>query len=257
MIFSRFLEHLKQQHWTGVFIELVIVVLGVYIGLQAQQWGKQREDRRSETQIVANLLADLETDRSAYANGMALDVRRINAANASLAGAGLPPLERLEWNMPNNDISNYSFDVSALPVFPADQRDSLWTHVVMGYFPNPSTSAFDAMVGSGDIKLIRDREIVRDIQLYHDTAETVISQNDKLLRLREDIANVGVSYGLAPFAKMPATEYFRLVANTPQLAAAIRTQAMFTMFHHDDIRSADARAAQLQVRLKSYLPAGI
>ena len=54
---------------------------------------------------------------------------------------------------------------------------------------------------------------------------------------------------------MPATEYFRLVANTPQLAAAIRTQAMFTMFHHDDIKSADARAAQLQVRLKSYLPA--
>lgn len=38
MIASRLLQHLKQQHWTGALIELVIVILGVFIGLQTNNW---------------------------------------------------------------------------------------------------------------------------------------------------------------------------------------------------------------------------
>ena len=51
MILSRTIEHLKQQHWTGVFIELVIVILGVFIGLQVQDWNQARQDRALETSI--------------------------------------------------------------------------------------------------------------------------------------------------------------------------------------------------------------
>lgn len=35
MILRRIAEHMKQQHWTRVFIEIAIVVLGVFIGMQA------------------------------------------------------------------------------------------------------------------------------------------------------------------------------------------------------------------------------
>lgn len=38
MIGSRIVEQLKQQHWTSVFIEIAIVVLGVFIGLQVNNW---------------------------------------------------------------------------------------------------------------------------------------------------------------------------------------------------------------------------
>ena len=34
MIMRRLVDNLRQQHWTGVFIELGIVVLGVFIGMQ-------------------------------------------------------------------------------------------------------------------------------------------------------------------------------------------------------------------------------
>lgn len=255
MIFSRIIEHAKKQQWTGAFIELLIVVLGVYIGLQAQEWSKQQVDRKAETQIVADLISDLKIDRSQYANGMALDMNRISAANASLIGAGLPPLVWLKWTMPNTNISSYSFNMSDVPTFPAAQRDWLWTYVVMGYFPTPSTATYDAMVGSGDIKLIRDRELVRQIQLYHNLTGVVIQQNEKLLRIREDILNIGQSYGLAPFARMPVKDYFTLVAREPKLAAAIRIQATFTIFHRDDIKSADTRAARLEDRLRAYLKA--
>ena len=52
---------------------------------------------------------------------------------------------------------------------------------------------------------------------------------------------------------MPAEDYFRLVASEPQLAAAIRIEATFAMFHHGDIKGADAHAAELQDQLGAYL----
>lgn len=37
MIFSRVIKHAQEQNWTAVFIEIVIILLGVFIGLQPTQ----------------------------------------------------------------------------------------------------------------------------------------------------------------------------------------------------------------------------
>lgn len=58
MILSRLVAHLKQQHWTGVLIELVIVVLGVFIGLQVNNWNDDRRDRVLERQYLGRLRED-------------------------------------------------------------------------------------------------------------------------------------------------------------------------------------------------------
>ena len=81
------------------------------------------------------------------------------------------------------------------------------------------------MVGAGDLKIINNRDIVRELQTYHALTGTVNSQNVKLLALRANTLSVGATYGLAPFATMPEQDYFNLVANSPQLAATIRIQA--------------------------------
>ena len=54
----RFALALRQQHWTGVFIELVIVVLGVFIGLQVSNWNEARRDRAMERQYLERLRED-------------------------------------------------------------------------------------------------------------------------------------------------------------------------------------------------------
>ena len=253
MILARFSKHLKKQHWTAVFLDLVIVVVGVFLGLQVQEWSKQQEDRRRETQIVGDLLADLDIDRSQYATGLAADMTRVSAANASLAGAGLPALA---FDPAKSKARvDYSFDLQGLPKVPETRFDQLWTDVVIGFFPTPSTSTYDAMVGSGDIKIIRDREIFREIQVYHNLTSSVTEQNEKLLPMRAEALKVGAIYGLAPYVNMPAKDYFRLVASEPQLAATIRIQAMFTIYHHGEIKTADIHAAQLQDRLRNYLRA--
>jgi hypothetical protein len=62
MILSRSVEHIRNQHWTGVFIELVIVVLGVFIGIQASNWNAAQADRKKGEEFAARLLKDLRQD---------------------------------------------------------------------------------------------------------------------------------------------------------------------------------------------------
>ncbi len=65
MILRRIVDDLKQQHWTAVFIELVIVVLGVFIGLQVSNWNEAQADARLGREYVTRLIRDLDLDHAA------------------------------------------------------------------------------------------------------------------------------------------------------------------------------------------------
>ncbi len=60
MIFRRLAQHLREQNWTAIFIEFVLLVLGVYLGIQAQQWQSDIEGRKSERAYLQRLLTDID-----------------------------------------------------------------------------------------------------------------------------------------------------------------------------------------------------
>ena len=66
MILRRLVATLKQQHWTGIFIELVIVVLGVFIGMQVSNWNQQRATDQQSEIFTARLKADLRDEDWVY-----------------------------------------------------------------------------------------------------------------------------------------------------------------------------------------------
>ncbi len=51
MIFRRFAGNFRQQDWTAVVVELVVVVLGVFIGLQASNWNAEQADARTRPEV--------------------------------------------------------------------------------------------------------------------------------------------------------------------------------------------------------------
>jgi hypothetical protein len=59
MILKRIVGHLRQQHWTAVAIELFIVIVGVFIGLQADTWNDDRRDRIDERRYLVRTHADI------------------------------------------------------------------------------------------------------------------------------------------------------------------------------------------------------
>jgi hypothetical protein len=62
MIVSRVVARIKSQQWTAVFIELSIVVLGVFIGIQASNWNAAQVERRKGEEFAERLLQDLRQD---------------------------------------------------------------------------------------------------------------------------------------------------------------------------------------------------
>ena len=59
MLLRRVIEHVKAQNWTAVALDFVIVVLGVFMGLQAQQWFEARNFDAAERTYLAELRAEI------------------------------------------------------------------------------------------------------------------------------------------------------------------------------------------------------
>ncbi len=59
MILRRLAHNLREQNWTAIAIEFVLLVLGVFLGFQAQQWASERAERQLGHVHLARILNDL------------------------------------------------------------------------------------------------------------------------------------------------------------------------------------------------------
>ena len=63
MILNRIAQGLRKQDWFTAILELIILVIGIYIGLQVDDWVSERQDRQTETiylELLARDVADLQ-----------------------------------------------------------------------------------------------------------------------------------------------------------------------------------------------------
>ncbi len=67
MILQRITLGLKKHDWDVVLIEVLIVVVGIFIGLQVNDWNEARKDRLDEQASLVRLLADLDQSITALA----------------------------------------------------------------------------------------------------------------------------------------------------------------------------------------------
>lgn len=55
MLLRRITEHVKQQNWTAVALDFVIVVVGVFVGLQVQEMAEEQDRRDLEATYTERL----------------------------------------------------------------------------------------------------------------------------------------------------------------------------------------------------------
>jgi len=63
MILARLAKSLRRQDWTTLAVEFVLVVAGVFVALQADNWNQQRVAERKFRSELALLQAELREDR--------------------------------------------------------------------------------------------------------------------------------------------------------------------------------------------------
>jgi hypothetical protein len=60
MILRRVMAHFQKQEWAAIAIDFVIVVLGVFIGLQVQEFAVERDRQKSERAYLKRLHGEIE-----------------------------------------------------------------------------------------------------------------------------------------------------------------------------------------------------
>ena len=63
MILNRVATALKKQDWTTVFIEFVLIIVGVLIALEVDRYNEQQLERAEEVRLLESVLKDVEQDQ--------------------------------------------------------------------------------------------------------------------------------------------------------------------------------------------------
>jgi hypothetical protein len=83
MLLRRVIEHVREQNWFAVGIDFMIVVVGVFIGIQVANWNEERLQAREGAQYAARLQTDLGAELENWQNLVAyIRVVRDNADRA-------------------------------------------------------------------------------------------------------------------------------------------------------------------------------
>ena len=59
MLLRRITQHVKEQNWFAVGIDFFIVVVGVFVGMQVNNWNEVRQDRQLERDYLQRLHDDV------------------------------------------------------------------------------------------------------------------------------------------------------------------------------------------------------
>ena len=146
MILRRVIQHLKAQSWTAVVLDLAIVVMGVFAGIQASNWNDARSDRKLAQHYVQDIRADITADLDEYAALQKDTAQRRSASEAVLRA-----------------IKNGLYEEPGLFLRQVDEA---------GRFSPPvlHRATYDDLVATGGFRLI-DRNVRENLSEYYGYAE--------------------------------------------------------------------------------------
>ena len=132
----RVVEHVKAQNWTAVVLDFLIVVAGVFVGVQVNEWWLSRLDARKERAYLLELKQDfgqvireLDSDTKDY---------------EGIARAMVALLEESRRDKPKMPVAELNRNCSGL-------INMVATSIVSDTYAN--------LTGSGDLSLIRSQEL--------------------------------------------------------------------------------------------------
>lgn len=154
MILRRVIEHVKAQNWTAVALDFVIVVVGVFIGIQVANWNDARAVKQDEEAILTRFhdetVAAIE-DRTLREAATEARMHRMYEMRKMLLGVS-PPRAVTQAECTALAQSNYlPFATGAIPVL-----DEL---IATGRFGRIS----DPDVRRAAAELIRLRDEIRSV----------------------------------------------------------------------------------------------
>jgi hypothetical protein len=144
MILRRVIKHFRNQEWTAIGIDFMIVVFGVFVGIQVSNWNQAQTDRSLGEKFTERLKADLVVEAWNYA--MLIEYLADVQSNTDKTLAGLQG---------TSEISDEQLLIAAYRAtqFNAGVRQR---------------TSYDELISTGKIGFITDKTLVNTATLVYD-----------------------------------------------------------------------------------------
>ncbi len=154
MMLRRIMDHLKTQSWLAVTLDLMIVILGVFIGFQVTAWNEERQANAAEHATQMRLQVEAE-HVVAFWRIEVLQEQRVNENRRLL-------LEVLDKGM-----------------MTPEQRPAVDDAILrLGFYPHfsPPRSVYDELIAAGGLSRISDIQVRNAVAEYAAELEFVMGQ---------------------------------------------------------------------------------
>ena len=166
MRLRRITTHLKEQNWIAVILDFVIVVMGVFVGLQVSNWNDARHDAVRGDEYLERIHSDLMTDVAA------LDRRSVFWGR--VVGYGDTALDFAE----NGKLRNGSAWETLLAFYQASQ---IWPYAT-------SNGTYQELIAAGDLGLVSDSGLRGSLADYYVTGSQRLARRVSVIpAYREEI----------------------------------------------------------------------
>lgn len=232
MILRRLAGAFRKQDWFTVALEVLIVVVGILIGLQVDDWNQHRKDRAEEIVYLDRLLRDVESS---------LDIQRASIENASSRHENTRLLVSVIDAGDLGDMTNDEF---------SDRLSNAWGFPAMTLM----TATMDELVATGNITLLRSTRLREEIG-------QVLEQYENMERYYQNAVNVSLdaTSRLYQHTRRIWLDENRVVISTPfaelidnaSFRAALDQQAHAFGAIRDDLREVHALTQKYHEVLKN------
>ncbi|PHR54021.1 MAG: hypothetical protein COA47_16150 [Robiginitomaculum sp.] len=145
MILRRVIKHFRNQEWTAIFLDFLIVVVGVFVGLQVSNWSAERADQIRAKAFLERIDADLSADIHNYRDSIGFWHQ--------VSGYGVIGLEYAK----TRDLKGQTYWEILLALFQASQVDEFLT----------TQTTYDELTSAGELDLITSSHLRAAIAKYY------------------------------------------------------------------------------------------
>lgn len=248
MILRRLAQQLREQNWVAISIEFVLLVLGVFLGLQAANWN----DARIEQGLVRAHLAEIANDLRTH-NAMSADLA--SSAHMRIAAVDYVYRQAFQTELPTTlMLATVPWKAPEVQPFPADQLDHLMSSINLVRVSVRSRNGYESLMSSGRLALIGNRDLARQIQQYYGNYDDLLDTQTTVFRTARNHGVIAqFELGVSTFDQRPAADVVALAREDASFAAYLRSQREWAILHANLLSNIDAETRALLVAIEAEL----
>jgi hypothetical protein len=244
MILRRITEHVKTQNWFAVGVDFVIVVMGVFIGIQVSNWNASRADRSNETLYLGYLAEDLQSDLRKIDNVYRVSEWRMSALAAVITTATGEPMPSIRA-MPQGDVP-----IETVADYEPTASQSVIMAMSLLVTFDSSDLTYSTLVSTGGVRLLRNQELTRRMQEYNAAVRDLQRIESRLTIYRDEHTRALQQAGVAWIDPMTVAAAAEIARNHPELLAAMKNFWSFNGYHLRTLGAIRGLAAELQATVE-------